>query len=69
MFMLINNTHLNLHTMSQEELVNARGFAESRITHAMEDIAKLNGELVCRASVELEPAQMVIPELDSSVRY
>lgn len=66
---LINQTHLNLHTMSQEELVNARGFAETRITHALEDIAKLNGELACRATVEFEPVQMTIQELDNTVRY
>lgn len=62
--MLINNTHLNLHTMSHEELVNARTHAEGRIQHVLEDIAKLNGELALRASV-----QLIIPELDSTVRY
>lgn len=66
---VINNIHLNLHRMSHEELVNARGFAEARITHAMEDITKLNGELACRATVEFEPVQMTIPELDGTVRY
>lgn len=61
---LINNTHLYLHSMSHPELVAARGFAEDRITHAMEDIAKLNGELACRGTVEFEQL-----ELDGTVRY
>lgn len=42
---LINQTHLNLTRMSHEELVNARGFAEVRITHALEAMESLEQQL------------------------
>ena len=50
----INNHYLNLHRMNHEELVQARFYAEERIRLALVDIEKLNGELACRETVEID---------------
>lgn len=45
----INNIRVNLQRMPHEELVNMRGYCETRVAHSLEDIIKINTELAGRA--------------------
>jgi hypothetical protein len=66
---IINGIYLNLGRMSEQELLQARLYAEERIRLAWEDIHKILGEMGSRETVEFEPVQLPIPELDATVRY
>ena len=45
---LINGVHLNLHTLSDKELMTGLGYVETRLEQVWQDLAKYNGELALR---------------------